>query len=201
MKNLIRICFLSVLFLSVSSSAYSQNTISEEKRKLIAEMIQVTKADQQFLEITGKMLESMEKMFPIIISQSVDNNETLSAEAKTKLRELVDARFKSFSRKFREKLPQRIDSKKYVEELMYPIYDKYFTEKELGELVTFYKSETGQKFISVTPELVAESNKITETKLLPQILSLVDEIIKEEFPELNDQKSSAPPPPGKKPNK
>lgn len=188
-----------MLFLSVLSSANAQNAISEEKRKLISEIIQVTKADQQFLEITNKMLESMEKMSPAILSQSLNNNEALSAEEKKKLMESADARFKSFSRKFREKLPQRIDSKKYVEELMYPIYDKYFTEKELGELITFYKSETGQKFISVTPELVAESNKITETKLLPQILSLVDEVIKEEFPELNNQKSSAPPP-SKKPN-
>lgn len=190
-----------MLFSSVSLSAYAQNSISEEKRKLISEIIQITKADRQFLEITDKMLDSMEKMSPAILSQSLKNNEALSPEEKKKLMESADVRFKSFSRKFREKLPQRIDSKKYVEDLIYPIYDKYFSEKELSELVTFYKSETGQKFISVTPELVAESNKITETKLLPQILSLVDEVIKEEFPELNNQKSDVPPPPpSKKPN-
>jgi len=200
MKNLIKISFLLMLFLSVSSSAFAQNAISEEKRKLISEIIQVTKADRQFLEVTDKMLESMEAMTPAILSQSL-NNETLSAEEKKKLTELAEIRFKSFNRKFRERLPQRIDVKKYVEELIYPIYDKYFSEKELSELLAFYKSESGQKFISVMPELVAETNKITEKKLLPQILSLVDEIIKEEFPEINNQKSSAPPPPGKKPNK
>lgn len=209
MKNLIIVCLFLITFTVFSGAVQAQNVISENKKKLIDEIIVLSKSDQQFVEITDKMLEAMEKMSPLILTQTLENNEELSPEEKKKITDTMDVRFKTFSKKFRERFPQRIDTKKYVEDLLYPIYDKFFTEKELTDLIAFYKSETGQKFISVTPQLVEETNKITQSKLLPQVLNLVEEIIKEEFPEIDNQKNGMPPPPppaaapppGKKPNK
>ena len=38
-----------------------------------------------------------------------------------------------------------------------PIYDKYFNEAELKELIAFYKGETGRKLIKVMPLLMEDS--------------------------------------------
>ncbi len=38
-----------------------------------------------------------------------------------------------------------------------PIYDKYFTDDELKELIAFYKGETGRKLIKVMPLLMEDS--------------------------------------------
>jgi len=42
-----------------------------------------------------------------------------------------------------------------------PIYDKYYSESELGELVKFYSSPVGKKFILVSQDLARETAMIT----------------------------------------
>ena len=37
-----------------------------------------------------------------------------------------------------------------------PIYAKYFTEKELDDIITFYQTSTGKKLIAVMPEALRE---------------------------------------------
>ena len=43
-----------------------------------------------------------------------------------------------------------------------PVYDKYFTEGELKELIAFYKGTTGRKLIKVMPSIMEDSMKATE---------------------------------------
>lgn len=42
-----------------------------------------------------------------------------------------------------------------------PVYDRYYSEAELTDLIRFYQSSTGQKFISVTPDLLQEVMKVS----------------------------------------
>jgi len=42
-----------------------------------------------------------------------------------------------------------------------PIYDKYFEQDELQQLIDFYKSKGGQKLLSVTPMITQESMEAT----------------------------------------
>ncbi|HFK5569405.1 hypothetical protein BAX97_14405 [Elizabethkingia meningoseptica] len=46
------------------------------------------------------------------------------------------------------------------EELLIPVYSKYYTEKELEDIIAFYKTPTGQKVIKVLPEMSKESMQI-----------------------------------------
>jgi len=41
--------------------------------------------------------------------------------------------------------------------LVYPVYDKYLTTKDIKGLITFYKTPAGRKAISVMPQLTRES--------------------------------------------
>lgn len=199
MKKLISAGLIFIALGAFSVFTNAQNKMSEEKRKLIAELITVTKADEQYFKITDAMLDTMEKTYPLIVEQSIQNNTTLSAAEKQRLADMTTGRFKMVSQKFREKLPQKINAKKFVEDLIYPLYDKFYTEKELSDLVTFYKTPTGQKLIDSTPKLVEESGAIAQRELLPQILVVAEEIMKEVFPELSE-KPPAPPPAAVKEN-
>ncbi len=44
-----------------------------------------------------------------------------------------------------------------------PVYDKYFSEDELKELIAFYKGSTGRKLIKVMPSIMEDSMKATES--------------------------------------
>jgi hypothetical protein len=47
-----------------------------------------------------------------------------------------------------------------IEELLVPIYLKYYTEKELDDMIAFYKSPTGKKMIESMPGVMQESMEI-----------------------------------------
>ena len=50
-----------------------------------------------------------------------------------------------------------------------PIYDKYFTEEELQQLILFYKSAVGSKLIAVTPLIMEDSLKASKSYFLEKL--------------------------------
>lgn len=44
--------------------------------------------------------------------------------------------------------------------LMVPVYDKYFTDQEMSQLVTFYQSEIGRKLVTVGPNMYREMQTV-----------------------------------------
>lgn len=187
---------LSLILIFVSSVlAQAQNAISYEKKKLIAELVAVTKTDKQIVEITDVILKSMETTYPIGFERSVDSRKDLTAKEKEKLKAAATESFLKFSKKFRERLPQAVNYNQYIEETIYPLYDKFYTEQELRDLVNFYKTPTGQKVIDTMPQLFADSTRLAEQNLMPKLLKLLDELIREEF-----GNTDQPPPPKKSGN-
>lgn len=67
-----------------------------------------------------------------------------------------------------------------IEDVSYNLYDKYFTESEIRDLVMFYKSPTGRKTTAVTPDLFAESMSNTMTALKPKVAEIMSELMAEE---------------------
>ncbi len=183
-QKIIKVALLFICVLSINSYVAAQNTISPEKKKLITELISLTKAGVQAAEISDTMLDSMERTYPIILKQSLKSSGQLSQSEQDKFSDRLTLSFKTFSRRFREELPAVIDYEKYVNDMVYPLYDKYFTAKELADLVAFYKTETGQKIVTTMPQLVVESTKISETLLVPKLIKLADKLIQEEIKNL-----------------
>ena len=68
--------------------------------------------------------------------------------------------------------------KKIMDEDMVGIYDRYYTEQEIKDLIRFYKTKTGQKLINSTPDIQNELMNIIKTKYLGEFLK--DPIFKPE---------------------
>jgi len=60
--------------------------------------------------------------------------------------------------------------KKIMDEDMVALYDKYYSQKEIKDIIRFYKSTTGQKMITTTPELQKEIMKIVQTKYMGEFM-------------------------------
>ncbi|MCT2561449.1 DUF2059 domain-containing protein [Chryseobacterium herbae] len=58
--------------------------------------------------------------------------------------------------RFWDEFSSEISSNKMAD-LYIPIYAKYYTESDIDELITFYKSPVGQKTLRVMPSLMKES--------------------------------------------
>ncbi len=188
---MIRIFIFAISLLLLSGTfAAAQLPASDQKKKLIAELVTVMKMDSQFPEMMDAMLKELEKTFPIGFESAIDANTSLSVEEKSDLKKTSTQKFVAFSKKFRKRLPEVVNYDKYINDAVYPLFDKFYSEQELLDLIAFYKTPTGKKLIETLPALMAESNNIAREKFLPQILPIIEQIVKEEFDQIG-----APPKP------
>ncbi|WP_294082665.1 DUF2059 domain-containing protein [Proteiniphilum sp. UBA5384] len=74
-------------------------------------------------------------------------------------------------------------TKKMFEEDLPSVYEKYFTEEEVNDLILFYESPTGKKLLEQTPEMTGEIMSIMSTKYMPILSSKMKEKMKELSPE------------------
>lgn len=186
---------IAILILALALPAAGQDQIPESKKKLIAELLELTEAKQQILHITDSVLESMQAIYPVMLREGLKETD-LTEEDQEEFSKLVEASHREFSDKFRERLPKAIDYDDYLSKTAYPKYDKFFTEKELADMIEFYKTDTGKKVVKVLPQLSDELMKSGEEYLTPKLVKLVDEILKESFPmdEVIVQEGPSPPP-------
>lgn len=49
-----------------------------------------------------------------------------------------------------------------LQNLIIPIYEKYYTEEELTQLIAFYESPLGRKVVQTLPQVMQESMKVGE---------------------------------------
>jgi Type II secretion system (T2SS), protein G/Uncharacterized protein conserved in bacteria (DUF2059) len=58
---------------------------------------------------------------------------------------------------------------KFAEETQAAVYDRYFTQKQLRDLVTFFKSDTGQQYVKVARRVAIESRKNIQAATTKQL--------------------------------
>src|SRR5262245_14547237 len=68
--------------------------------------------------------------------------------------------------RLRAEFPKRINMGEILETATLEVYDKYFIEAELKDMIAFYKTPTGRKFIKILPQISAE--------MFPRIGQLMD---------------------------
>lgn len=68
-------------------------------------------------------------------------------------------------------------------EVIIPLYDKYFTEAELKEMIKFYQTPVGKKTIQVMPQLLQESMAVGQTwgeGVAPKLFEQIEKRFKQE---------------------
>lgn len=157
-----------------------EEMISSEKRRLIQELLEVSGARTLAEKTTDSILAVFERQFSQTMLQSLAQDRRMNPERRAALAREMPSSYNRFARRFREEFPKRIDIGRVSEEISFPLYDKYFTERELRDLIAFYKTSTGQKTLKVLPQLMAESMQRASEIMEPKVMNLVDELLKEE---------------------
>ena len=111
-----------------------QSKIDPAKEADIRKLMQLTGVEQ----LSGQMMSSMEPGMKVTLTEAFPPGEYRV--------QLVDL----FLAKLRAKISVA------VVELAVPIYDKYFSDDELRQLMAFYETPVGKKTITVMPQLMNE---------------------------------------------
>jgi uncharacterized protein len=73
----------------------------------------------------------------------------------------------------------KIDFTGLLEEGYIRIYSKYFSERELADLIVFYKTPTGRKSITVMSDLMRDGMQLGAEQLAPKIDEVMAEVMSE----------------------
>lgn len=169
----------ALLFLTSAKTVSAQETISPEKRALVEELLVVTEADQLVNKILNNSLTQLEQQLPTLVGSSFNEIPELNQpQAQQQVREISGRILQRYTALMQPRLSEFTQT---IREINFSLYAKYYTESELRDLIAFYRTPTGKKTIQVTPEFVAESNRQVNERLVPEMMKIMFEIIREEI--------------------
>ena len=180
--------FLFVFSPTVSGQETSTPDITPEKRALIGEFLEITQTRKMAMDIYRDMIEQQRKITRDVIARSMETKPEfteLSEEDRNKVRKEILENSERTDKRVYELLEARLDFPALMEKISYQLYDKYFTEQELKDLVGFYRSPAGKKSIEVGPKLFSESMELTRISILPLMNEVIDIMAKEESERLS----------------
>jgi len=151
--------------------------ISPAKRALIKELLEITGSSKNASQVIESMIRAELPNLVSTILKSVPTLDSDRPEVQNQFSEIVSR----MAIKYRDRVAAKIDIGQLIEQVSYPIYDKYFTESELRDITNFYKSSTGKKTIAILPQIVSDSMSRTNEILLPKMTSIMTEVISEEL--------------------
>ena len=152
--------FLLFICITAFTSVFSQT----KKQESINELIHITGNDSMMNKMIDGMVPAMTKQ---MLSEVKDST------AKARAAEIMKIAMETA----RELAPK-------MNVLMTSFYDKYFTESEINDFLTFYKTPTGQKSISLMPQMMKDMMGEMMTNYIPEMKKTMkvrmDEYIKKE---------------------
>ena len=166
--------------LSFAQQNSTETKISPEKQALIKEYLEITGGREAINKILDASFANLDDTLPLIISAQIEQDSNLTVAQKADLQKNMPETLARLSKRFQEELNREIDFAKAIQDVNYPLLDKFFTEAELKDLITFYKSATGQKAISLQPQIYTESTTRLNAVLIPAIQKAMKKVIDEE---------------------
>jgi hypothetical protein len=148
-----RTILVSIIFAITIFTAHSQT-----KQELIRELIHLTQTDSM-------MEKTYKSIVPTFMKQiSTETNDSSKLAITQDFMNSMILSGKEISRKI-------------MDEDIAGLYEKYYTENEIKDIIVFYKSTTGQKLIKKMPEMQKEIMTIMMQKFMPEIKKNVTEMV------------------------
>jgi len=127
---------------------------AQTKQKSIQELFYLMKDDST----STKIMDSIMSIIANKTNQEMDS--TTRANSKTKMKAMISSVSKIIAK---------------VKEDRLNLYDRYFTQDEINQMIVFYKSPAGRKYVRMKPEITKE---------------IVLKVMKEYLPEMEQEKKA-----------
>lgn len=177
MKKITLLVSLLLVFAFISVKA--QTEISPEKQKAIKELSTIMSANNTAEDLAKAMSAQFNSMHAEIVKSIVERRTDLTQEERNSLeKNLIDEALTSANR-FQNKLFEKLDYNALMDEIIFNVYDKYYSLEEINDLIVFYKTPTGQKSLKVMQPLIIETMQLTQAKLVPKLLTVMQELREE----------------------
>ncbi len=164
--------------------AESGAELGESKREVIRELIAIAgffesaedlRDQQGVLELMRIQPTFYEMMAFAVSEQAGDLPETKREQLLERLRD-----FDAFAERFQVLFAERVDFSQLIETVYPPLYDEYFSEAELRQMLDFYRTPVGRKSVQLVPALMQRAGEGVEAAIQPVAIGIVQQIVAEE---------------------
>lgn len=147
-----------VILAIILCAFFSSNCLSQTKQESIKQLFHIIKTDS----LTEKMISSI---FTSSISQVQLKDSVSQVHFKEKINSMM--------------LVIKDITNKMMDDDMVVIYDKYFTQNEINDFISFYKSPSGQRLTNSEPDIMKEVMTVMVQKYIPEIKKAVTATMEE----------------------
>jgi hypothetical protein len=165
---------------TIALPAYAQNDPTPEKRAMIKELFGLMNAANNSEAITSQLMEQLPEPLTGLASNMLREwiqSLKLAPAERNRMEAEVPESAKRIANRIRAELQKRIKFGELAENVGLEIYDKHFTEAEVKDLISFYKTSTAQKFVRLTPQITAEMLQSIQKSMDTEL----DQLIMESF--------------------
>lgn len=184
--KIISIAFLSLLIFSAAfQCAWAQDKKAD--LKVYQKFFKVTGTEAQYNQILNLMIAQLQQGFSAALKKIANKMVDATPEEREKIRQLVEQAMGNYFQRMRVKITEIMPLTELISDVYYPVYSKHFTISEIEELIVFFESPLGQKYISAIPNLMQESVIIMNQKYTPKLEEISFKIVEEEMDKIRPE--------------
>jgi len=176
---------LTIIVLPVFS--YSKADVASEEKKIFQKFFKVTGAESQYNQMLNLMVRQFQQGFASGLQREAVRVENAAQADKDRVIQLLKQAMFAYIEKIKEGIVAEMPFQELVDNVYYPIYSKYFHVSDIEEIIQFYESKVGQKFVSMSPILMQESVTGFNQQYGPKLRELSSRIADEEFAKIKPE--------------
>ncbi len=178
-KTTIIVCLSFLVFLATYPCAQAQD--KKEELKVYQKFFKATNIEAQYNQIISVMIVQLQQGFVVSFRGAIKDIGDITPDQQERLKQLFDQSMGSYVKRMKVKIGEVMPLNELINNVYYPAFSKHFTVAEIKELLAFYESPIGQKFISTTPTVMQESTAIMNEKYTPELQKIGTKIAEEEL--------------------
>jgi len=171
----------------IAPPAHAQSAPTPEKTALVKELMTLINASTNSDAVIDQILEQdLKEIAPLIPQELLKEipQEKLSPDEQKRLKSEADEAAKRILVRIRAEAPKRVNFGEVLERVGIEIYGKHFTEEELKELISLYKSPALQKYLRLSPQITSEMFSNIDVLITRAVGRTMDELLIEEIKKL-----------------
>jgi hypothetical protein len=184
-KTIIIVCLSLLVFLATCPCAKAQD--KKVELKVYQKFFKATNIEAQYNQILNVMIVQLQQGFVVSFREAIKKIGDTTPEEKERLRQLFEQAMGSYVKRMKVKITEVIPMNELINNVYYPAFSKHFTVAEIKELIAFYESPIGQKFISTTPTVMQETGTIMNEKYAPQLQKIGIKLAAEEIEKIKPE--------------
>ena len=165
--------FLTATFLLFSCSVFADSYSDNLK-----ELFNLTGVQNNYISLNNIIINQMQAGFFSAADQTIDAS-SFSEDQKQQVGEILKTRFSGMVKNYQDHVQKSMSYEKVSREVYIPLYKEIFSEKEVLELIKFYKSPIGKKLVEVSPIISKQATERSAKRYDAMIVDYVEKQVRE----------------------